>query len=267
MPDVNATPVSLKCKICGGDIVNDYLAGSCVCAHCGNKWSLEDLIPDYSKYSNIISKIKRANDFLDIDANVAATEQARLLYQGAASECEKFTGAVATELLQSCKDGMVRAEKLKSYIKGRGFYEKKSYHDAMKELKKVSDFMDSGEMIEQCKVEIAAERKRQIPLAVIMGMILPAILAIFLKEKLGLPLAADIPIFLVTSAGLGYVFYRGGIPATILKVVSFMCAVPLIIFLILAYGFHVDIVPAVCISVGAPIALILAFGILAERKS
>ena len=162
---------------------------------------------------------------------------------------------------------MERAEKLKSYIKGKGFYDKKSYHDAIKELEKVRGFMDTDEMIDQCKVRFEIERKRQIPISIIMGMILPAILVIFLKEKLGLPLWADIPIFLAGTAGLGFVFYKGGVPATILKVVSFLCAVPLIIFMILAYDFGVDIVPAVCISVGAPIALILAFGILAERKS
>ena len=60
MSDVKATPVSLKCSVCGGDIVNNYLAGLSQCANCGNRWNIADVIPDYGKYSRIIANINKA---------------------------------------------------------------------------------------------------------------------------------------------------------------------------------------------------------------
>ena len=60
MAELNITPVSLKCKICGGDIVNNYLAGTSYCANCGNRWSITDLYPDYAKYQRIIANITKA---------------------------------------------------------------------------------------------------------------------------------------------------------------------------------------------------------------
>ena len=66
MAELNITPVSLKCKICGGDIVNNYLAGTSYCANCGNRWSITDLYPDYAKYQRIIANITKANDIVDL---------------------------------------------------------------------------------------------------------------------------------------------------------------------------------------------------------
>ena len=55
MSDVKATPVSLKCSVCGGDIVNNYLAGLSQCANCGNRWNIADVVPDYGKYSRRVT--------------------------------------------------------------------------------------------------------------------------------------------------------------------------------------------------------------------
>ena len=64
MPE-GATSVSLKCKICGGDIRNDYFAGTCVCAHCGNKWDMKDMIPDYEKHARSIELVAKAKEMLE----------------------------------------------------------------------------------------------------------------------------------------------------------------------------------------------------------
>ena len=268
MPDVNVTPVSLKCKICGGDIVNNYLAGSCVCAHCGNKWSLEDMIPDYGKYSNVITKINRANDLLENNPNLSATEQARIQYQTAMVECENYSSdVIGSDLLKACKDGMEKTEKLRIYLKGKKFFDNKSYESALEEFKKIPGFRDVDEISEQCTVLVEKGKKTPIPLAVIFALIIPAILAIVLKEKVGMPLPAVIPIFLACSAGLGFVVYRGGVWSTVIKVASFLSAGPLILFMILAYGFHVPVVPSAIVAIGTPVVLLVLFGILAERKS
>lgn len=266
MSEQRAEPISLKCKICGGDIVNDYLAGACVCAHCGNKWSLEDLIPDYGKYSSVITKIKRASDFLTGDVKVAETEQARLLYQTAISECENMSDAISSDLLTKCREGLARAEEMKTYLRAKTFLSRKSYNEALAELEKIPSFKDSAELIEECRAGIEREKKMRIPWSIAIGMILPLILCIFLKEKFGLPLAADIPIFLFLSAGLAFLNYKGGVLSTIIKVLSFLCAVPLIIFMVLAYVFHVDIIPSVIISIVLPIGLILSMVAISERK-
>ncbi len=267
MSEVSATPVTLKCKICGGDIVNDYLIGSCVCAHCGNKWSLEDLVPDYNEYSNIVSNINKANETLSGNPTIVSLEQARLLFKSAADESSGKVGVIASDLTRLSNEGLQRIDQLKIYLKGKGFFEKKNYKGALKEFKKIPGFKDTEELSAQCSEFVEKEKKKRIPLAVIVGLILPAVLCIVLKEVAGFPLAAVIPIFLVTSAGVGFLVYRGGVPAVIIEVLSVLCAVPLLIFMILAYGFHVDVIPSAIIAVGLPVALVILFGILAERKS
>ena len=266
MPDTNVAPTSLRCKVCGGDIFNDYLAGVSVCANCGNRWSIEDLIPDYSKYSRIISGINKASETLSGASTVAATNEAKLLYKTAASECGKIGDAVSAELLKICNDGQNNATQYGTYIRGKDYFNKASYDSAIRELSKLPGYKDSEDIISQCKVKQEEERKRQIPWAVVFSLILPAILAIFLKEKAGLPLGAVIPIFLVCSAGLGYVLYRGGIPSIIIKIVSFLCATPLIIFVVLAYVFHVGTVPSAIIAIALPVVSFVLFAILTEQN-
>lgn len=266
MPDAGVAPTSLRCKVCGGDIFNDYLGGVSVCANCGNRWSIQDLIPDYSKYSRIISGISKASETLSGASTVAGTNEAKLLYKTAASECGKIGDAVSADLLKLCNDGQSKAEQFGTYIRGKDYFNKASYDSAIRELSKVHGFKDSDELIGQCKVKLEEERKRQIPWAVVFSLILPAIVAIFLKEKAGLPLAAVIPIFLLGSAGLGYVLYRGGIPSIIIKIVSFLCAAPLILFVILAYLFHVGVVPSAIIAIALPVVSFVLFAILTEQN-
>ena len=267
MSEVSATPVTLKCKICGGDIVNDYLVGSCVCAHCGNKWSLEDLVPDYSQYSGIVSNINKANETLGSNPTIVSLEQARLLFKNAADESSGMVGVIASDLTRISNEGLQRVDQLKTYLKGKSFFDKQNYQGALKEFKKIPRFKDTEELSAKCKENIEKAKKKRIPLAVIVGLILPAVICIILKEVAGFPIAAVIPIFLAASAGVGFLVYRGGVPAVIIEVLSVLCAVPLLIFLILAYGFHIDVVPSAIIAVGLPVALVILFGILAERKS
>ena len=267
MPDVTATPVSLKCKICGGDIVNDYLGGSCVCANCGNKWALADLVPDYTKYAHVISKINRANELMAGEPSIESVEQARLLYQGASSECTTTVGPITADIVRICQEGQANCEKIRIYIKGKKEFDKKSYGSAMNHLKKVPGYKDADSLIEQCKIEIEKGKKKRIPLAVIVGLILPLALSIILKEFAGFPIWAVISIFLATSAGAGFLVYRGGAWAIVIEILSFLAAVPLILFMILAYLFHVPPVPSGIIAIAAPLAVIIAFAILVERKT
>ena len=266
MPDVIATPVSLKCRVCGGDIVNNYLAGTSVCANCGNRWSLADVIPDYSKYSRIIANINKANDILANDTKATSANEAKLLFKTAVIECGKYNDAVSSDLIRICEEGQKEVEQLAVYVKGKNYYEKRSFGSAVRELEKVRGYRDADAMVEISKEELEKERKKQIPWAVIFSLILPAIVGLFLREKCGWPWAVCILLFLAGSAGLGYVLYRGGIPSIIIKIVSFLCAAPLMIFAVLAYAFHVPTVTAVIIAIVAPIALFVFIAVLSERK-
>ena len=105
MSDVNATPVSLKCRICGGDIVNNYLAGTAQCANCGNRWNIADVIPDYGKYSRIIASINKANDIVESDSKAASGNEARLLFKTAIMDCGKFNDPVSADLIRIWKWG------------------------------------------------------------------------------------------------------------------------------------------------------------------
>ena len=265
MPDVNATPISLKCKVCGGDIVNDYLGGTCVCANCGNKWAIADVIPDYGKYSRIIAGIAKANEIIESDTKVASANEARLLFKTALMECSKINDPVSADLIRICNDGLARAEKNAIYIKGRNFYEKKSWSSAVKELGRVAGYKDADAMVEICKEEIEKERKKQIPWAVVFSLIIPAAVGLFLREQFNCPWAVCIILFLLGSAGLGYVLYRGGVVSIILKIVSFLAATPLIIYSILAYAFHVPTVASVIIAIVGPIALFIVFAMFTEQ--
>ena len=265
MPDVKATPVSLKCSICGGDVINNYLAGNSRCANCGNMWNIADIIPDYGKYSRIIANINKANDIVESDSKAASGNEARLLFKTAVMECGKFNDAVSADLIRICEEGQKNAELLSIYSKGKSFYEKKSYSSAVHELSKVKGYRDADAMIEICKEEMEKERKKQIPWAVVFSLIIPAAVGLFLKEQFGCPWAVCIILFLLGSAGLGYVLYRGGVISIIIKIVSFLAATPLIIFSILAYAFHVPTAIAVIIAIVGPIALFIAFAMFTEQ--
>ena len=265
MSDVNATPVSLKCRICGGDIVNNYLAGTAQCANCGNRWNIADVIPDYGKYSRIIANINKANDIVESDSKAASGNEARLLYKTAVMDCGKFNDPVSADLIRICEEGQKNAELLSIYAKGKNFYEKKSYSSAVHELSKVKGYRDADAMVEICKEEIEKERKKQLPWAVVFSLIIPAAVGLFLRETFSWPWAVCIIIFLLCSAGLGFVFYKGGVASIILKIVSFLAATPLILYSILKYALHVPTVPSVIIAIVGPIVLFILFASFTEQ--
>ena len=103
MAEINITPVSLKCKVCGGDIVNDYINGTSYCANCGNRWSIADLYPDYAKYQRIIANITKANDIVESENKAASANEAKLLYKTCVIECTKFNDPISSDLKGSVK--------------------------------------------------------------------------------------------------------------------------------------------------------------------
>ena len=103
MPIVTAKPISLKCKVCGGDIVNNYLAGTSYCANCGNRWSIADLYPDYAKYQRIIANITKANDIVESENKAASANEAKLLYKTCVIECTKFNDPISSDLIRICE--------------------------------------------------------------------------------------------------------------------------------------------------------------------
>ena len=267
MPDVNVTPVSLKCKICGGDIVNDYLVGTSRCANCGNRWAIADLYPDYAKYQRIVSNITKANDILESDSKVASANGAKILLKTTAIECAKFNDPISSDLIRICEEGQKKADLLAVYLKGKTYFDKGSYSSAVSTLSKVKGFRDADAMIEIAKEEIEKKRRRDIPWDVIFSMPLPAAVGLFFREVCHWPWAVCILLFLLGSAGLGYVLYRGGVIEIIIKILSFLAAGPIITFSILAYAFHVPTVISVIVAIVAPIALFIVFAMFTEQLS
>ena len=267
MSELNVTPISLKCSICGGDIVNNYLAGTSVCANCGNRWSVADLIPDYSKYSRIIAGITKANNIVESSSDVGSANEAKLLFKTSVIECSTINDAVSSDLIRICEEGQKKADLLAVYLKGKGFFDKQSYSSALSTLTKVKGFRDADAMIEICKEEIEKKRKKDIPWAVVFSLPLPAAVGLFFREQCGWPWAVCILLFLAGSAGLGYVLYRGGVLSVIIKILSFLAAGPVIVFSILAYAFHVPTWISVIVAIGAPIALFILFALTTEQLS
>lgn len=267
MTEVNITPVSLKCKICGGDIINDYLAGTSYCANCGNRWAIADLYPDYAKYQRIIANITKANDIVESENKAASANEAKLLYKTSVIECSKFNDPISSDLVRICEEGQKKADLLAIYAKGKGYFDKGTYNSAMSTLSKAKGFRDADAMIEICKEEIAKKRKKDIPWDVVFSLPLPAAVGLFFREVCHWPWAICIILFLAGSAGLGYVLYKGGVIEIIIKILSFLAAGPIIIFSVLEYAFHVPTVISVIAAIVAPIALFIVFAVSTEQIS
>ena len=266
MAELDAKPVSMRCKICGGSLANDYFAGACRCENCGNKWNLSDMIPNYKDYQKVIDKLNRAAEALDNADDAAKAGQALLMYKSAAAACMEHSDAVGADLMRLCKEGQDKAVLVKHYTSGKSYMEKDNCRKALAEFDKVKGFRDTDILAEQCREKAAIEKKKHIPYAVVIGMIIPAVLCIVLKEKAGLPIAACIPIFIAFSAGLGFVIYLENVWSVIIEVLAFLAAVPLILFVILAYGFHMAVGAAATIAIGVPVGLLILFAVLSERK-
>ena len=267
MPDVYVTPVSLKCKICGGDIINDYLVGTSRCANCGNRWAIADLYPDYAKYQRIIANITKAHDIVESENKAASANEAKLLFKTSVIECSKFNDPISADLVRICEEGQKKADLLAIYAKGKGYYDKGSYSSAISTLSKAKGFRDADAMIEIAKEGLEKKRRKDIPWDVVFSLPLPAAVALFFREVCHWPWAVCILLFLAGSAGLGYVLYRGGVIEIIIKILSFLAAGPIILFSILAYAFHVPIVISVIVAIVAPIALFIVFAISTEQLS
>ena len=256
-----------KCMICGGDLANDYLLGSCVCENCGNKWSLEDLEPTYKQYIHIIEKLNTANDLLaGENAGVKQAEQAVLLYKSAAAECINHTTDIGSDLMELCKNGQERAGLIKAYAGAKSHFDKKAYDKALAEFEKLNGYKDSEEMVTKCREQIVLARKRRIPYAVIVGMILPAILFFFMKEKGDVSMALCLLVFIAASAGLGYAVYLNGALSVVVEVLSLIMLVPLLIFTVLVYVFHISTGLAAGLAVGVPFVIVVLIMIFAERQ-
>ena len=267
MAEININPVSLKCKVCGGDIVNNYLAGTSYCANCGNRWSIADLYPDYAKYQRIIANITKANDIVESENKAASATEAKLLYKTSIIECTKFNDPISSDLVRICEEGQKKAELLAVYAKGKGYFDKGSYNSALSTLSKVKGFRNADAMIEICKEEIEKKRKKDIPWDIVFSLPLPAAVGLFFREVCHWPWAVCILLFLLGSAGLGYVLYRGGVIEIIIKILSFLAAGPVIVFSILEYAFHVPTWISVIAAIGAPIALFILFALTTEQLS
>lgn len=140
--------VSYHCKICGGELVYDYVDCTCRCANCGNKWAIAELYP---KYGHAIATINKASEILSTKTTLAAADEAKLLFKQAKDECSKNTDAVAAELIKICKEGQATAKQLEIYCRGMYFFNHRSYKSALVELEKVRGFRDADDIIKRCK--------------------------------------------------------------------------------------------------------------------
>ena len=263
---VEIKPISMRCKICGGKLVNDWPGGACVCENCGNKWALSDMIPNLSDYSRAIDKIKRAQELLsDTDSNTSAG-QALVLFKAAESDCNKIGDAFSAELSALCKKGKEQAGIIGHYASAKSYFAKENYIKAEAEFKKTGGFKDTAEYLLKCEDGIKIQRKKRIPYALIIGCILPVILAIVLHEKAGLHVGLCIPVFLLTAAGAAYAVYLEGTLSIIIEILSFVVSVPLLLFVVLAYGFGMEVMTALKIAVGVPLLIVVVIAVLAERK-
>ncbi|MBO4747030.1 MAG: hypothetical protein J5607_03080 [Clostridiales bacterium] len=257
MPGINTSSVTLKCSICGGEIRADYLSASCVCAHCGNKQPITDILPEYANHATAVEKIRQARSLMEEKPDVAKISQAKLLLHQASTECF-HTDTVSADLLKVCKDGIKETEDLRHYAVALSHMEKKNYRQAITEFERIPGFRDTDKLVEDCKVLAVKDKKKQIPIAIAIGLVIPIVLGVLLYEKTPVPIWAIIPICLTLAAGCSYAVYLENTLSIVIIVASFLSAVPLILFMILAYGYGMESGPAATIAIGAPVALVVA---------
>ena len=140
--------VSSNCKMCGGELVFNYLTNACECANCGKKWAITELYP---KYAGITATITKANEILSTGTVLASADEAKLLFKQAINECAKYNDTLSSELVKICKDGQIKAKQLEIYCRGKHFFDNRAYKSALVELDKVSGFRDADEMIKRCR--------------------------------------------------------------------------------------------------------------------
>ena len=140
--------ITFNCRICGGELIYDYLDVTCRCANCGNKWAIAELYP---KYARVIALINKAGRILNDKPVMASADEAKLLYSQAIAECSKFNDVISSELVKICNDGCKGAEQLEIYCRGKHFFDTRAYKSAVKELEKVRGYRDADKMIERCR--------------------------------------------------------------------------------------------------------------------
>lgn len=140
-----------NCKMCGGELIFNHLAGTCKCANCGKKKAVSELYPGYVKYAPITKALNKANSILNNRTTLASADEAKLLFKQAIDECGRFNDEVSSELVKSCNDGLAKVKQFESYCRGKHFFDNKSYKSALAELEKVKGYRDADEMIARCK--------------------------------------------------------------------------------------------------------------------
>ena len=150
MSENSTKPINLKCRVCGGEIRNDYLSATCVCANCGNKWPMQEMLPDYQTHASAVEKIKQARCLMEEKPDVTKISQAKLLLHQASTEC-LHPDPVSAELLKTCKDGIKETDDLRHYAVAVSHMDKKNYRQALSELERIPNFRDSSKLIEDCK--------------------------------------------------------------------------------------------------------------------
>jgi len=156
---IESDELPLNCRICGGDLVHNYLSGTCVCANCGTKKAISVLFPGFNKYSNIVVSINKANEILDNKTKPASADEANLLYKQARNECLKICDTVSSELIKLCDEGQERVEKFDSYCRGKYFFENRLYKKAVVELDKARGYRDADEMLKRCRATPGKRKK------------------------------------------------------------------------------------------------------------
>ncbi len=266
--EVNNKMNNTKCSVCGGDLIRDYAAGICRCAHCGNSRPIGDIEAGYKDFAHITEKLAKAETLIgEGDVSAKQAEEAILLYKSAAAACTSRSYAdMAAELRAECKSGLAKAEKLKDYAQAKNYFEKKAYDKALKIFESLGEYRDCGIFAARCRDELAAAKKRRIPYAVIVGMILPAILFFFLMERFDISIPLCIAVFAAAAAALAYAVYLNGVLSVIVEIASFIMLVPLLIFTVLVYIFNIQAGLAAGIAIGAPLAVTIAVVVLSERQ-
>ena len=72
-----------NCKMCGGELTLNHLAGTCKCANCGKTKAIADLYPGYVKYAPITKALNKANSILNNRTTLASADEAKLLFKQA----------------------------------------------------------------------------------------------------------------------------------------------------------------------------------------
>lgn len=257
-----------KCRICGGELDIEFTSGQFRCGHCGNAWPVEEIDERFGKYRSAVVQLGKADDMTaEKNCGLKQLNEAIMIYKNISVQCgASMPPEIGALMRGQCKKKLETAEKTRKYLMTKEYMEKGEYTRAIKEFEALGEYEDCAALIEKCKEGAKAARNARIPYCAAVGLILPAILYIFMLEKFDMGIYKMLPIALCAAAVNIFLLYLNNGWSLLIETLSLALVIPLAIFAVLAYILHLPVWISLAAAVVIPAAVVVGAEFLGENS-